>query len=79
MGARHAARTDHADHFGVFARDILGADAGVRADPHMLQIAVIDQRHGLGVFNIDQENQATELSRFDAIFFLRAAPSYSCS
>ena len=35
---------------GVFARHVLRADAGVGADPHMLQVAVIDQRQGFARF-----------------------------
>ena len=30
----------HADHRGILPRHIFGADAGIGADPHMLQIAV---------------------------------------
>ncbi len=70
MGARHAAGADHANDAGVFPRHILGADAGVGADPHMLQIAVIDQRQRLAVLDAVQENQAAKIPRPHAVLFL---------
>ena len=51
MRAGHAAGADHPDDLGILPRHVLGTNAGVRADPHMLQVAVIDQRQRLAVLD----------------------------
>ncbi len=38
-----------------------------RSDAHMLQVAVVHERHRFGVMNIDQQNQTAKFSRLDAI------------
>jgi hypothetical protein len=51
MGAGHSAGADHPDHLGILPRHVLGTDARIRADPHVLQVAVIDQRQGLAILD----------------------------
>ena len=41
MGARHTAGTNHPDDFGILARHVHGTDAGIRSDPHMLQMPIV--------------------------------------
>ena len=70
-GARHASRAEYADDMGILARKILGADAGARADAHVLQYAIIDEGKRLGVAGRDKEDQAAIGSRLAAKFLLR--------
>src|SRR5262249_52696023 len=74
MGTGHAARADHSDDLGILSRHVLGTDAGVRADPHMLQVAIIDERQRLAVLDAGQENQAAKSTGTHAVFFLRDRP-----
>ena len=42
VGARHAAGAEHADHLGIRIGHVFDADAAVGADPHVLQVAVVE-------------------------------------
>src|SRR6185369_9986097 len=74
LGVRpgHAARAEHADDPRFFLRHILRADAGVGADAHVLEVAVVHECQRLAVVDAREQNEAAEFSRHDAVFFLRA-------
>ena len=71
VGARHAAGAEHADHFGVLVRHVFHADAAVGADPHVLQMAVIDEGQRLAVLDRGQQDQAAVKAGPHAVFLLR--------
>ena len=71
VGARHAAGAEHADHLGVLVRHVFDADAAVGADPHVLQMAVIDEGERLAVLDRGEQDQAAEQARPRAVFLLR--------
>ena len=71
MGARHAAGAEHADHLGILVRHVFDADAAVGADPHVLQVAVIDEGERLAVLDRGEQDQPAEQARPRAVFLLR--------
>ena len=68
-GPRHAARAQHADDMGILARQILDADPRAAADPHMLDVTVIDKGQRLAVPGAHQHDDAAPGAGFDTVFF----------
>ena len=68
IAARHAAGSNHGEHFGIRPRQILRAETGAGAHAHVLQIAVVHERERLGVARAEQKNQAAVAPPFHAVF-----------
>ncbi len=71
MRARHAAGAQHTDHLRVLVREVLHADAAVGANPHVLQVAVIDEGKQLAVLDRGQQDQAAVKAGPHTVLFLR--------
>ena len=69
MGARHAAGAEHADDLGVLVGHVFDADAAVAADPHVLQMAVVDEGERLAVLDRGEQDQAAEQARACVQYF----------
>src|ERR1044071_3540638 len=69
--ARHAAGAEYANDFRVFVRKIFHTDAAVGADPHVLQVTVVDEGQRLPALDRGQKNQAAVKSWPHAVLLLR--------
>ena len=63
VGARHPAGAEDADHFGILIGQIFDANAAVGADPHVLEVAVIEEGQKLAVLDRGEQDQPAEQAR----------------
>src|SRR5262249_46272830 len=72
MRSRHAARSKHSDHAGIFPGHILYSQRRVRAHPRLLQISVVEQSQRLAIVHAEKKDQAAEGPMLHAILLLSA-------
>src|SRR5262249_5709316 len=69
IGARHSAGAEDADDARVGAREVFRAEPGARADAHVLEHAVVDDRERLPVSHAEDHDEAAVRARLHAILF----------
>jgi hypothetical protein len=71
MATCHTARAQHSDHLTTCICHILDANAAVAANPHMLQMAVVDEGQRFAILDRCEQDQATKEAGTRAVFLLR--------
>src|SRR5947208_695852 len=67
IGAGHAARPDHPYRMGIGPGQILRTQASTATNPHVLQVAIVDDGQRFAVAGTEQEDQATIRPWLDAV------------